>query len=353
MSETKTPENKYQRIIAVSLVFIATIMAMVVLRALRAIFIPLAFAIFISFIYAPLNRFLIRFRVWSVVRISLLILIIFLITYILLYLGFTGIARFIEVFPSYQPSLIEMMETIGEKLRIDADKVHFFIENQFSLPGIINSLSINQIVTFFMDNIVMILGYYILMIFFSIFFLGEDKNLVKKVFQVLVKDKEKSEVILQKIEKQMNIYILSKTFISLSSSITCALTLWALRVDFPVLSGLLIFMFGYIPNIGSIVACSFPILFCLLKFGVSWQLFATIGSLILICSAFGNLLEPKLMGYTFNLSPIMILVVLIVWGWVWGPVGMLLAVPITVIIAIILGELDRLKPLQKILELRA
>jgi len=267
-------------------------------------------------------------------------------------LGLTSIARFIAQFPEYYPRLIEMIVNIGERLRIPEDRVQFFIHNQLSIIAIVNTLSVNQIMGFIANNTIAILSYYILTIFFTIFLLTDDRLFVMKLFQLFFVDKGKAEVVIRKIQRQLNVYILSKTFINLMSASSSATFLYFIRVDFPILSGFLIFTFGFIPEIGSVIAALFPIIFCFLKFGISWQLFATIAALLVINSTFGNYLEPKLMGYQFNLSPILVIFVLVLWGWIWGPIGMLLAVPITVILNIVFKELDKFKEVRTILNLR-
>lgn len=350
MYNTNIPD-KYIRLIALSTSFLAFVVIVIVLRTLKAIFIPLTFSIFISFIYAPLNRFLIKYKIHTLIRILLLIAILFFVTYILIFLAYTGISKFALQFPQYQEKLISYIITIAQSIRISQEKIDFFIASQLNLFSIINTLSVNKIMSFFMNNFISILSYYMLTIFFSIFFLSDDQHFIMKLFKIFFTDKTKSEQIIKQIEKQLNTYILSKMFINLLSSFSSAFVIFLLGIDFPILSGFLIFMFGFIPEIGSVIAASFPILFCFLKFGLSWQLFLTIGLLLIINSGFGNLLEPKLMGYQFNLSPILILIVLIFWGWVWGPIGMLLAVPITAILNIIFKELDKFKQIRTMMNI--
>ena len=344
--------GRLTRLIVIATSMIIILLITLILKTLKVVFIPLVFAIFISFLYAPLNRILMNYKVHVIARIFLLIFILFVITYIIVSLGFTGLSRFISEFPAYQPMFIDLLANVGAKLRIPEENVQLFIESQLNIFGIINSFSINRIIIFIANNLVAIFGYYTLILFFSVFFLTDDKHFILKLIQLFFLDKDKSEIIIRKIENQLNVYILSKTFINLSASFLSALAIFFIGVDFPILSGFLIFSFGYIPEIGSVIAAMFPILFCFLKFGMSWQLFATIASLVVINSTFGNYLEPKLMGHQFNISPILIIVVLILWGWIWGPIGMIFAVPITVILNIIVKELDNFKGLRSILEIK-
>ena len=287
-----------------------------------------------------------------IVRILLLILVIFLLTYITILLTKVGLSKFVEQMPQYQPRLIEMVVEIVDKFGVSEDDVIEFINNQVNLNFLVNTLSINRIMTFLANNLITILSYYVLTILFCIFLFTDDKNFIFKLFQLFLTDKKKSEIIIQKIEKQLNTYILAKTFINFMSSSFSGLAIFIIGVDFPILSGLLIFTFGFIPNIGSVIAVSFPVLFCFLKFGLSLRLFTTIGVLMLINSFFGNYLEPKLMGYKFDLSPVFIIILVVLWGWIWGPIGMLLAVPITAVFDIIFKDLGKFERTRSIINLK-
>jgi predicted PurR-regulated permease PerM len=110
-----------------------------------------------------------------------------------------------------------------------------------------------------------------------------------------------------------------------------------------VISGLLIFILNYIPNFGSIVASAFPIIICFIQYGISWQLIAISITLVSTQMIMGNFVEPKVMGTGLKLSPLFVLIALIFWFWVWGPVGMILAVPITSAINLIIKEIPSLK----------
>jgi len=351
--ETKSTEtSRYAKWVAFSTVFIAIVLVFLIFRTLKEIFIPLTFAIFISFLYAPIDRFLIKIKINVIFRVLTLITILFGITYMLAYLGFTGLARFIYLFPEYHPRLIELITTVGLKLRIPEESIQLFIVDQLTLIAIINTLSVNQIMGFIANNTFTVLTYYILTLFFTVFLLTDDRNFVMKLFQLFFVDKVKSEIVIRKIQNQLKVYILTKTFINLMGASLSATFIYFMRIDFPLLSAFLFFTFSFVPEIGSVVAALFPIMFCFLKYGVSWQLFVTVGALLTINSTLGNYIEPKLMGHRFNISPILIIFVLILWGWIWGPIGMLLAVPITVILNIIFIELDKFKGVRTIFNLR-
>ena len=106
-------------------------------------------------------------------------------------------------------------------------------------------------------------------------------------------------------------------------------------VDYPVLWGALAFLLNFIPNIGSIIAAVPPVLLALIQLGVA-QAALVAGGFLVINMAIGNFLEPRYMGQGLGLSTLVVFLSLVFWGWVLGPVGMLLSVPLTIAVKIAL-----------------
>ena len=113
-------------------------------------------------------------------------------------------------------------------------------------------------------------------------------------------------------------------------------------IDFPVLWGVLAFLLNYVPNLGSILAAIPPVLLALVQFGVG-RAIAVVAVFAAVNVLLGNLLEPRLMGRRLGLSTLVVFLSLIFWGWVWGPVGMLLSVPLTMIVKIMLENTPDLR----------
>ena len=146
---------------------------------------------------------------------------------------------------------------------------------------------------------------------------------------------------LNKMVLQIQKYLAVKTVTSLATGTFACVWVWALGIDFPLMWGLVAFMFNYIPNFGSIVAAIGPVLFALVQFDLGRAIFVALGYVI-INVAFGNLLEPTLLGRRLGLSVLVVFLSLVFWGWVWGPMGMLLAVPITMALKIALENSEGL-----------
>jgi predicted PurR-regulated permease PerM len=140
---------------------------------------------------------------------------------------------------------------------------------------------------------------------------------------------------ISKITEVINRYLLIKTQFSLITGIAIGIWLYVLGVDYPLLWGLLAFLLNFVPTIGSFIAAIPAVLLALIQLGTGSALLACLGYLVVNVSI-GNVIEPKFMGRGLGLSTLVVFLSLIFWGWVLGPVGMLLSVPLTMVIKIAL-----------------
>ena len=141
---------------------------------------------------------------------------------------------------------------------------------------------------------------------------------------------------------QIQNYLAIKTAVSLSTGLLAGLWVWALGLDFPLLWGLVAFIFNYIPNLGSIFAAIGPVLLSVLQFGPGRAVVVAAGYVV-INVVFGNVVEPMLLGRRLGLSTLVVFLSLVFWGWVWGPMGMLLSVPLTMMLKIALENTEDLR----------
>jgi AI-2 transport protein TqsA len=155
----------------------------------------------------------------------------------------------------------------------------------------------------------------------------------------------------EEIESGIRNYIVTKTTISLVTGVAFGLVLWAFGVPLALVFGLLAFLLNFIPNIGPIIASLLPLPLILLDPEMS---LATMILVIMLSSTVqfvsGNVIEPKIMGDSFKLHPVVILLTLMLWGMLWGIVGMFLATPITAAIKIFLEQFDHTRPIAQWLE---
>ena len=160
-----------------------------------------------------------------------------------------------------------------------------------------------------------------------IFILAEATSFPSKLRDVL-RHPDESMPYFVRFAENMNRYIAIKTSVSLITGLAVTLLLWTLGVDFPILWGILAFLLNFVPNVGSIIAAVPAVLLALVELGPLHALLATLGYVALNI-IMGNFVEPRFMGRRLGLSTLVTFLSLVLWGWVFGPVGMLLSVPLT------------------------
>jgi predicted PurR-regulated permease PerM len=146
------------------------------------------------------------------------------------------------------------------------------------------------------------------------------------------------------IALQIGRYLTLQTLISLATGLLVWFALDRIGVDFPVTWGALAFVLNFIPTIGSVLASIPPILLALVQFQPDLgPMVVTAIALLVIQQTMGNIVAPKVMGDQLNLSPVVIMASLLFWGWLWGPTGAILSVPIASSIKIICDNVEKLK----------
>ncbi|MCO6500555.1 MAG: AI-2E family transporter [Vicingus serpentipes] len=184
-----------------------------------------------------------------------------------------------------------------------------------------------------------------IIVIYALFIFLEEVNFSNKLKAVFPENEQYEEInnILNKIEGSITNYIGLKTLVSIITGAISYIILLLIGIDSPVFWAFLIFLLNYIPTIGSLIAALFPALFCLLQFGEFTPFLMVlffVGSIQVIV---GNILEPKLMGNSLNISSFVTIFALSFWGTLWGVTGMLLSIPITVIMVIIFAHFESTK----------
>lgn len=152
------------------------------------------------------------------------------------------------------------------------------------------------------------------------------------------------------IDRKMRKYIVSKSLISFFTGLIFGSILWLFGIPLAIVFALLAFLFNFIPNIGPIIASLMPIPLILFDPELSvWGMILVISLTSAVQIISGNVVEPKLMGDSFDMHPIVILLALMFWGMIWGIVGMFLATPITAAMKILFSKFESTKPLANLL----
>jgi len=174
-----------------------------------------------------------------------------------------------------------------------------------------------------------------------VFMLAETGSFTKKL-NILWGNETGSPGQFTKFAHDVQHLLAIKTWVSLGTGVTVGVWVAIMGVDFPLLWGVLAFLLNYIPNLGSIIAGAPAVLLTFVQFGLWWGFLVGLGY-VLINIVFGNIVEPHLMGRRVGLSTLAVFLSLVFWGWVWGPVGMILSVPLTMVVKIALESRDDTK----------
>ncbi len=176
-----------------------------------------------------------------------------------------------------------------------------------------------------------------------VFILLEMADLPRKL-RLVLKNPERSLSTIEKFSQHAKRYMVIKTLLSAATGVLIWLLLLILGVDYPVLWGTLSFLLNYVPNIGAILAALPVALLALVQLGVGSALLTVLG-FIVVHIVVGNFIEPKLMGRVLSLSTLVVFLSLVFWGWVLGPIGMILSVPMTSLVKIALESYEETRGL--------
>jgi predicted PurR-regulated permease PerM len=298
------------------------------MKAASAILVPFLLALFIAIISAP-ALFWMQHK-----GISPLVSII-LVTFLLLICGGivgTAVAKSI-------PSLVDSLPQYNQKLQAIMNNVTVWIQNH-SIP-----LDPGQFKeTFRPDSGVKLVGELFgqissltaegfLIFFMLVLILLEAATFESKLSSIPGFGQSMQR--LYRIANEVKHYIAVKTTISLITAVLVTIWLFILKVDYAVLWGLLTFVLTFVPNIGAVLSVIPPLLLALIQLGLTKALLVAAGYGV-ICGGLGNLLEILMIGQRMGLSTLVVFLSLIFWSWVFGPVGMLLSVPLTMTVKIVL-----------------
>jgi len=301
------------------------------LKTAEAIVIPIMLALFIAIISTPFLRGLTRRGVPSYMAVLIVLFVLIIFGGALGMIVSQSIDSFLMRMPQYQERLQTLtVDWLPYLERWDIPVNRDMVMNHF------NPSQVMGLVGTTLSGIGSLLTNLFLVIFIVIFILLEEAGFSDKV-KAALPNAEKSLRDAQGFMKQVNQYLMIKTTISFITGVLVTLWLWWLDVDFPVLWGLIAMLMNYIPNVGSLIAAVPAVLLALVQLGVTDAMFVIAGY-VTVNMVMGNLVEPRFMGRGLGLSPLVVFLSLILWGWLFGPVGMFLSIPLTMIVKIALEQ---------------
>ena len=243
-----------------------------------------------------------------------------------------NVNQIIVNYPAYQVTFNSLIDRTGNLMGME--------NFSQSLERSISELNIEGFLKDLVKSTSAVVGNIMLVIVYAIFLILEENSFVKKLSLVFrtKRQAERISMLLTQVYYSTNKYMTVKAFVSALTAVLSYIIMLIAGVDFALLWALLIFGLNFIPYVGSLIATMLPALFSVLQFGSIWTGAWIFGTIMAVQLVIGNYVEPRVMGKSLNLSPLVVLITLSFWGSVWGLLGMLLSVPFTSIMLITFAQ---------------
>ncbi|MGI1678735.1 MAG: AI-2E family transporter [Cellvibrionaceae bacterium] len=318
------------RFLVVSAAFIVVVAGM---RAAESMLVPFLLSLFIAVIFSPPLAWMNQKGVPNALAILIVIGCIVIVGVVVGAVLGQSITDFKSDLPDYSAKLETMSVDVKTWLVGLGIPIETAQWKQSVNPGAALSIAGNTLSSFgnVMTNAFMIL-------LTTVFILAEEVGFSDK-FRRAYGDSEKTLDAIGRFTKSVNQYIAIKSALSLLTGFLIFVWLWILDVDYPVLWGLMAFLLNYVPTLGSILAAVPAVLLALVQLGPFSSLLVGLGY-VAVNIGVGNVLEPRITGKGLGLSALIVFLSLVFWGWVLGPVGMLLSVPLTMTVKIALESFE-------------
>ncbi len=331
--------------VATSLIILTITVYFLVLG--KDVLIPLVLGIFIAYLLVALSHVLERVKLggkpppgWLALTLAIVLFLLFLTAMVQVIAG--NVTDAVDAAPLYQSRLEALLAQVNSLLASVFNR-----HEALTLTTIVQQFDLSTAVGKFASALQIVVGNTFEILLYVIFVLLEQRAFDHKLSAMVPEParEKRLRAILGEIGRRTEKYVLIKTVISLIIGLITYVTLVAVGIDFAAFLGLLAFLANYIPYLGSAVGIAFPATIAVLQTG-EWSLGAVVMGVLLATHALiGNVLEPRLMGRSLNLSPLLMIVALAGWGSIWGVAGMLLSVPLMVMTMITLAQFPKTRPI--------
>ena len=325
MSEDSRTSDLHNRIVTLACVAALLFSA----RYASDIVVPFLLALFISVVALGPIDWLKKRGLPSAVAVGVVILVVIGLNILVAVMLGATVDQFNQALPGYQASLAQKTEKLMawlDSVGVDVSKAG--IQKVFN-PGLAMGF-VNTMI----GSLAGVMSNALLIIFTVMMMLMESEGFPRKLVMMRADSGEIAVQRMARIMESMNLYVGTKTLVSLITATLVWIGLKLVGLDFAILWAFLAFALNFIPNIGSIMAAVPAVLLALIQLN-SAMAFVVAGIYVAVNVGMGNIIEPMLMGKRVGLSPLFVFLSLIFWGWLFGPVGMLLSVPLTMVVKIV------------------
>ncbi len=301
------------------------------MRVAEPVLVPFLLALLLAMLTAPLLLWLVAHGIPKALSLTLVLLLL---------LGVGGafggvlgrsLGNFSAALPEYSVRLEAQAMALLQWLRGRGVRIE---EEEFF--ELVDPTQVLQFTGVFLNSLAGVLTDATMILIVVGFLLAELSSLREKLWLV-AEDPEATRDAFRRFERTLRRYVVIKTATSLVTGLLIGSWMWLLGIDYAALWGLLAFLLNYIPSIGSVIASIPAIFFALVDAGFGAALWAG-GGYLAVNNVIGNVIEPRIMGRGVGLSTLVVILSLVFWGWVLGPLGMFLSVPLTMTLKIALDS---------------
>lgn len=342
MNNTKNSFNS-GRAVFFLLIFICSIIAGVVLKFAASVILPFTIAVLLASALFPIIKLLDKFRVPRFISILLIVIILVAVLSIFAMALFSSGSNILSLYPKYETRLKEIYFNVSRLFELPYDDSLSFWDNIWGQLGI--RTWVRGFAFSFSNIFLSFLSKAFLVVLFIVFILTEASHFRGKLEAAFENRSDRIYKMGQAVMAQITRYLTAKFFISFGTGLIFAIGLKLIGLEFAIGWGVIQFFLNFIPTLGSIAAGIAISLFSLIQFWPNPVPVILVVSFVLVSNmVLGNFLDPKIIGEHVGISPLMILISLGIWGFIWGFAGMVLAVPMTVIIKIICENIPIMEP---------
>ncbi|MEN8671177.1 MAG: AI-2E family transporter [Ketobacter sp.] len=299
------------------------------MKAATEILVPFLLSAFIATLCAPALMWLESRRVPTTLAVVLVVLVVVLTVGGFSMVVAASINDFAKQVPGYQARLLQETEAVTTWLAGHGVELSQQMVKEQINPGIVMDM-VRKVVTGFGN----VLTDFFLIFLTVLFILFEASSFPVK-FRRAMGEQHRSLAAFEQFNASVKEYLIIKTLVSIGTGLFIGIWLWIQGLDYVALWALLAFLLNFIPNIGSIIAAVPAVLLSFVQFGFGGAGITALGFFI-VNIVMGNIIEPRFMGKGLGLSTLVVFLSLLFWGWVLGPVGMLLSIPLTMIVKLAL-----------------
>ena len=308
------------------------------LKASAAVFAPLVFSVMISFMLFPVLQKMERYHIPRVLAVTIIMGVMAVVLYFIFIIAQNSFNRFMTDYPRYLTQFRDIYYDITNKLM---EKFQLEAAPDFFAGTDWNRVVQNYVISL-SSTFTKLAGYILLVFIFMFFLFLEYPYLTQKIYQAFsFREAKKFTIISARILKLVGRYFVVKTVISFFTGLEVYIALSLLKVDFPLVWGGIAFILNFVPTVGSTVVVILISIQGVVQFYPNLFMASLIFLINLgIQQLMGNFIEPRIQGSNLNLSPVLILISLAFMAWLWGAIGAVLAVPITVMLRVVFGYFD-------------